>query len=158
MRERWLGLELHPLDWYEEIGEPPRPLRGEEGERLFRREAARVRRHGGALTVMSLRIVTPEVPRAQTLADIGELLARSVRDCDFVTEGEEDELLVGLPGADSAAARSCLSRLACRIMELPPVQRARVMTGVAELGDNESIDDTVSRARRERQRQPVMHE
>ena len=155
MRERGLaGLELQGCDWYEHIAEPARPLRGDEGERLFRREAARVRRHGGTLTVMSLSIITPDVPRGRTVAHIGDLLARSVRDCDFVTDGETDELLVGLPGADAAAARTCLLRLACRIMELPPVQRAYVSTGVAELGENESIEDTVARARRERQRQP----
>jgi len=152
MRERRLAeLELQPFDWYEHLREPARPLTGDEGERLFKREGARLRRYGGSLSVLSLLVAAPEVPRGEIMSRVGSLVAGAVRDTDFVVEGEHNELLVGLPGADAAAAALCVERIMRCIAELPSYVQAPVTVAAAQVGENESVEDTVARARRQRQ-------
>jgi hypothetical protein len=146
MRERRLAeLELQAIDWYSVLEEPRRPLDGAEGERLLRREAARIQRYGGVLSVIALQL---DPSRGQAAIErSGALVASTVRDCDFVSEGGRAEFLIGLPNCDSAGARVCARRLLEQLGELP--WRAPVTAGVAELGENELVDDTVARARRE---------
>jgi hypothetical protein len=148
MREvRLAQLELQPFDWYSHLEEPRRPLSGLEGERLFRHEAARSRRYGSALSVVSVKI---EVPTSSAMRRLGEVTVVCVRDCDFVSEGEYGELLVGLAEANSDGARICIARLLARLGEIPESLRPEVRIGLACLQKDELIEDTVARARAQR--------
>jgi hypothetical protein len=113
-----------------------RPLPGDEGERAVRREAARVKRFGGSLALVSLR-----VDDART----DEVVASILRECAFAVEGEPGEILIALIGGHAAGARVFLERLRARFAALPAPPL--VAAGIAELGPDEPVDDTVARAR-----------
>jgi hypothetical protein len=148
MRElRLAQLELQPFDWYSHLEEPRQPLPGDEGERLFRHEAARSRRYGSSLSVLSIEL---ETRGSAALRRLGEVTMACVRDCDFVSEGEPGELLVGLPEADSDGARLCVGRILGRLDEIPESLRPNVRVGLARLHKDELIEDTVARARAQR--------
>ena len=127
-------------------------LRRDRGRTDLQHEIDRARRSDGRLTmafvdVDGLKAVNDAHGHAagdQLLRDVAAALRAGLRSYDLVVRYGGDEFLCALPGSDAEAARRRFAEVARSLTDMNP--GASVSMGLAELKDEDTLDELIARA------------